>query len=296
MSLSSWSKESRTCAITGANGYVGSRLADYFRWQGWQVREMRHDRSPRVPEPPDWIPFSLQRTVDPGDLQAVELLIHCAWDFRPVRWDHIARVNVRGAQRLFESAREAGVSRIINVSTMSAFVGCRSLYGKAKLEIEKLSRRFGSVSIRPGLVFGERPGGTVGALRRAVSLFPLIPLVDDGRFLLHLVHEQDLCRLVRKLADLPAAGDGRPILAAAERPHSLRDILQTLAKQQGKRISFLQVPRSWLLTVLRAAEAIGLPTGFRSDSLISLVSQDPSPDFTRAREIGVPFREFELQS
>lgn len=296
MSQPSASQKNRTCAITGANGYVGSRLADYLRGQGWQVREMRHGRISRDPERRDWIPFSLEQEVDPAGLQRVDLLIHCAYDFRPIRWDHIARVNVRGAERLFRSAREAGVSRIINVSSMSAFVGCKSLYGRAKLEIEELSRRFGSVSIRPGLVYGERPGGTVGALSRAVSASPLIPLVDDGRFPLHLVHEEDLCRLTCRIADLGAAGDGRPILAAADTPHSLRDILETLARQQGKKISFVRVPRSWLLAVLRAAEAVGVRAGFRSDSLISLVNQDPDPDFTRAREIGVPFREFELQS
>jgi nucleoside-diphosphate-sugar epimerase len=258
---------------------------------------MRHDQVARDPDHPDRIPFSLEKGMSSSDLQGMNALIHCAYDFRATRWRDIARVNVDGSARLFEAAQAAGVSRIVCLSTMSAFEGCRSLYGKAKLAIEKTALRFGAVRVRPGLIYGDRPGGTVGALERVVSMSPIVPLVDDGRYLLYLAHEEDLCRLAHELCDRAELSDRMrsmgPITAAAEGPHSLREILETLARRRGKRVAFVPVPRCWILGPLRAVESVGLRAGVRSDSLISLVNQDPSPDFGPTREMHTSFRSFD---
>ena len=76
-------------------------------------------------------------------------LVHCAYDFKPLRWDEIRAVNVEGARKLFPAARAAGVEKIICISSISAYDGCRSLYGKAKLEIEKIALDNGALVIRP---------------------------------------------------------------------------------------------------------------------------------------------------
>jgi nucleoside-diphosphate-sugar epimerase len=299
MSASVESHGKRSCAVTGAGGYVGSRIVSHFRNEGWRVREMRHDQVARDPDHPDRIPFSLEKGVNSSDLQGMDALIHCAYDFCATRWCDIARINVDGSTRLFEAAQASGISRIVYLSTMSAFEGCRSLYGKAKLDIEETARRFGAVRVRPGLIYGDRPGGTVGALEKIVSISPVVPLVDDGRYLLYLAHEEDLCRLAHELCDRAELGDTlkdmRPITAAAEGPHSLREILERLARRRGRRVSFVPVPRRWILGLLRAAESVGLRAGFRSDSLISLVNQDPSPDFGLTRKMHTSFRPFDSE-
>src|SRR5438132_3747851 len=126
----------QTCAITGTSGYVGSCLRDFFEQQGWQIREL--SRTPAA-EPRRWTPFSLEDGVVPRALEGVDVLIHCAYDFRPVRWQQIEAINVGGTQRLIEAAQRAQVRRIVLISTMSAFDGCRSKYGKAKLAMERLT-------------------------------------------------------------------------------------------------------------------------------------------------------------
>jgi len=89
------------------------------------------------------------------------------------------------------------VDKIIFLSSISAFEGCRSLYGKAKLEIEKVAADLGATIIRPGLVYGsERPGGMYGSLQRVVARFPIMPLIGSGKHLQYLVHEDDLCELL----------------------------------------------------------------------------------------------------
>ena len=54
----------------------------------------------------------------------------------------------------------------------------------------------GGVVIRPGLVYGERPGGMFGALKAQAGRGAIIPLLGNGRYAQYLVHEDDLAAAV----------------------------------------------------------------------------------------------------
>jgi nucleoside-diphosphate-sugar epimerase len=141
------------------------------------------------------------------------------------------------------------------------------------------------------LIYGERPGGMVGSLTKAVRSLPLVPLTGNGRQMLYAVHENDLATLIDRLlsgSDVPAG----PIIAASERGMTFRQVLETLAAREGRRVKFLPVPWRLIWAPLRLAEALGLPLKFRSDSVISLVNQDPHPDFAATRAVGVALRDF----
>ncbi len=83
------------------------------------------------------IPFQLGSKIDPGFFQGADALIHCAWDMRATGWDEIHKTNVLGSIRLFEAAANEGVGKLTFISSISAFEGCQSMYGQAKLEVEE---------------------------------------------------------------------------------------------------------------------------------------------------------------
>ena len=285
----------KRCAITGANGYVGSRIVNHFSQHGWAVCELRHRQGRLLSHSGSQVSYSLELGLDPEILIDYDVLIHCAYDFRPVRWDEILDVNVRGSERLFEAARIAGMRKIILISTMGAFAGCMSLYGRAKLQIEEKASRMSACIIRPGLVFGKNAGGMVGALNRMVSSWRVMPLVGEENQMLHLAHEADLCALVRRCAERK---DGvlKPILAASEKGKTFREMLEVLSAAHKKRLVFVRMPWRFVWVALKCSEVLGLRFGFRSDSLISFVNKVPNPDFALIREMGVEFREFNLQT
>jgi nucleoside-diphosphate-sugar epimerase len=191
-----------------------------------------------------------------------------------------------------EDARAQGVEKIIFISTMSAYEGCKSLYGKAKLLIEKEALRLGATIIRPGLIYGDEPGAMVGALTRAIKSLPVVPLIGSGRQTLYLVHEDDLATLVLRLLGDEQPNLDEPIIAASERGKTFRGILTTLAAMNHRRVRLVPLPWRLFWGVLKASEACGLKLGFRSDSVVSLVHQDPHPKFEATRKTGVHFRDF----
>jgi nucleoside-diphosphate-sugar epimerase len=130
----------KCCAVTGATGYVGSRISEYFATRGWTVfdfarRPSLHPTLGRV-----GVPFRLDSPVHPAVFQENEIrvMIHCAYDFRPVRKQDIYSINVEGSAKLLRAAKSAGVEKIIFLSSISAFEGCHSLYGRQSWKSKKL--------------------------------------------------------------------------------------------------------------------------------------------------------------
>ena len=284
------------CAITGSAGYVGSRIADYFAERGWTIFELSRRLDANPAQGRVRVPFQLDSPVEASFFRDndVRVLIHCAYDFRPVTWEQIRRVNVDGSSRLLLAAKEGGVERIIFISSISAFDGCRSLYGKAKLQVEKVAAGLGAFVVRSGLVYGTRGSrGMFGSLQQSVAKSAIVPLIGSGNYLQYLVHEDDLCELLLKIARGEVDFRPAPMVAASPRGWRLRDLLGRLAATQHRSVRFLPIPWRPIWLGLKTLEIAGLPTQFRSDSVISLVRQNPAPDFSVADRIGHSFREFD---
>jgi nucleoside-diphosphate-sugar epimerase len=287
------------CAVTGASGYLGSRIAEYFEACNWTVfeftrRPSSHPSSGRV-----HVPFQLDSPVDHRAFKdrGIRVVIHCAYDFRPINWKDIYRVNVEGSKRLLQAAKEAGVETIIFVSSISAFEGCRSLYGKAKLEIERVADDVGAFIIRSGLVYGSRAsGGMFGSLERSVSKSAVIPLVGSGKHMQYLVHEEDLCEFLLRLSREQRANPCGPIVAASPHGWQIRDLLQAMANAQSVRVRFVPIPWRLIWLALKISELFKIKVPFKSDSVISLVGQNPKPNFSLAGHMGYTFRDFTTRS
>jgi nucleoside-diphosphate-sugar epimerase len=267
-----------TVAITGSTGYVGSHLASRFERDGWTVVPYR---------------FRLGDDIKPEQFHNVDALVHCAYDFRPVSWAEIHRVNVEGSGRLLDAAAAGGVQRIVVLSTISAFPGCRSLYGKAKLEIEAAAQRVGAAVVRSGLVFvdpGTSAGGMFGSLQRSARA-SIVPLIDGGVHCQYLIHIDDLYALVSALAAGTVSRPRRPVVAASPRCWPMRELVVELARREGRHPRFVGVPWQLVWLGLKTAELARLRPEYRSDSVVSLVYQDPQPDFSALRELGVIARD-----
>lgn len=279
-------------AITGANGYVGSRLARCFEKRGHVVFPMIRRLLSNTER---HIPFDLNHAIPAIEFRKrnIEILIHCAYDFSPKSWSEIYTRNVKGSEALFLSAQEGGVKQLLFMSSQSAFPRCRSYYGHAKWEMERIAVRTGALIVRPGIVYGKNPGGMMGSLVESVSSRRLVPTIIHPGKSLHLVHEDDLCDLVFRLATGELPQPSRPVIAASAEGWSVGDIVRKLARQAGRSVLIIPVPWFLVWIVLVFLETLGVNVPFRSDSVLTLGYPNPDPEADAIRLPQIRFREFE---
>jgi nucleoside-diphosphate-sugar epimerase len=283
------------CAITGASGYVGSRMVNHLASAGWEVRALCRSRPRVCGERVSHLPFDLAAGPAPSALEGVDVLVHAAYDFSHARRSEIARVNVDGSRRLLAATLEAGIERIVYVSTVAAFPGARSMYGRAKLEVERMAMALGAAVIRCGLVWGPESGAMFGAMRHAVDRLPIVPVIGPTDLRLALVHEDDLALLLERVLDSWPEAQERLFVAASERTITFVELLRSLSRDPAHRPRL--VPVSWMLvwSALRGLETLGMVPPFRSDSLVSLIHADTDPlarATARAERYGVSFRDY----
>ena len=264
--------EGPVAAVTGAGGYLGSRICRTLESRGWRV--VRFTGS-QPPIPGHVVRYDLAAPVTEevsGALRSADVLLHAAYNLSLTTADDIWRVNVEGTRRLLDAAKEAGTARLIVLSSMSAFTGTTQLYGRAKLDIEAMTVERGGVAVRPGLVYGKQAGGMAGALRKLTAL-PAVPVISGGAGV-YTVREEELMEAIVVLA---AAVDLEPStmsLAHGDKS-TLADLLSAFAAQEGRRCRFISVPWQPIYWLLRAGEAMRLPLPFRADSLLGLVHTAP---------------------
>ncbi len=269
----------KTVAITGASGYLGSALVDLLLSRGWQVVALTG--SARMAERDGLVvrQFRLGQPW-PADLEC-DALIHTAYDFKPIAWDDIERVNVKGSIDLFSSALAAG-TRCIFISSQSA-AALQSMYGSAKRKVEDYCRGHGITVVRPGLITG--PGGLYGKLSNLAARLPIIPILGRGNQVLYLIRREDLCRALEQVLQREAL-PSMPIELAYPVRFTFREILARLAKRHQRRCVLVPIPIIVIRLGLRLLSRLGLQPGFREDNLDGL-SGNPLPPSTEQLDVAL---------
>ncbi len=256
--------------ITGASGYIGGKLAEFYSQSGREIRLLVRD--------PQRLPDSLKKTCEvvPGDLTKPDSLKDSLLDIEAVihaagllgHWGTPERdlwaVNVRGTEHLIQAACAAQVRRFIHLSAggvtgpVSRQVANedyppqpRTPYEKSKWEGEKLALKlatelnFNLLVVRPTFTYG--PGDP-----HKLKLFQTIQkhrfaFIGDGFSLLHPVYIEDLL-LGIDLA-LKSNLSGVSLILGGERCVSKREFIYSLADALGVRRPTVHLPR-WLANSL----------------------------------------------
>jgi hypothetical protein len=170
---------------------------------------------------------------------------------------------------------------------MSAYFGTRQTYGLMKLAVERTALDLGCAVVRPGLVYGESPGGMGGTLRK-ISRLPLWPNFKSAK--LFLAHEDDVAQAIATIIDHYDELSGEAMGLVNAQSFDLPSIFAGLSPEHKRRLS-LPVPAVLVMAVLRLLESAGVPFPFRSDSLLGLIeSADLLPGQERLARQGVEFR------
>ncbi len=118
-------KQGLTVAVTGASGYIGSRLIEALHVDERVERILGFDVQPPKGLPSSKLIFDTVDVRDPAlasRFSGVDVVVHLAFVMDAIRDETEMRdINVNGTQNIFRSAGKAGVPKIIYTSSATVY-------------------------------------------------------------------------------------------------------------------------------------------------------------------------------
>lgn len=291
----------RRALVTGAAGFIGSHLTDALTADGIPVRALDLPGADRA-----WGTGGTAESVA-GDLRDRESLRTAMRDVDTVYHlaaisRHDARlpdteyeaVNVQGTRNVLEVAEASGVRRVVFTATIEA-VGMsgdgrplteespqspRNVYGRSKLEAERLVRAFASkrgmttVVVRPPMTYGPRELLLCARLFKPIQR-GVYPLVGSGQALTEFCYVGNQVQGIRLAAE--RGRDKDVYFISDERPYTIEHLVRSIAQTLGVRVftPHLPIPIAYALGLTFE----GLSKVFRFYPF--LIPQTGRPPFSR---------------
>ncbi|MBN8989092.1 MAG: NAD(P)-dependent oxidoreductase [Rhizobiales bacterium] len=231
--------------ITGASGYIGTRLVELAIGKGYEVIALG---SPPPGSRIRTVPWRLGEAPAPELLAGAKAVIHLghAWSSDAQHGSGPDNINLSGSERLAGAVLEAGIPRFVYASTTSSRAGALNAYGRVKHAIEARLQALpgaaeGISCARVGLVYGGPGQGLFGLLSKLVSLTPVLPMIGLDRQV-QPIHLDEVCAGLLRLAEEPPLHRPVVILAGPE-PVTFGSWLRLLRRAlAGKRLILVPVP------------------------------------------------------
>jgi nucleoside-diphosphate-sugar epimerase len=270
-------------ALTGATGFLGKEIARTLAEDGFAVRAIARR------EPPSWerIPGVTYHVADLGNplpaslFQGVETVVHAAAETAGGFEEH-QRNSINATEHVLRAAKEAGVKRVLNVSSLAVLAGGAVIndetplepnskgsgpYVWGKLESERVATSLGEQlgvsvkTVRPGAIVDYRdfdPPGRLG--KRLGNVFVAVGAPSHKLGVVDLSFTARTIRwFVRNWDEAPKAIN----LLAPELP-TKRDLLNELRRSNPDLSvvwlpTVILVPLSWMALLAQKVLRPGKP-------------------------------------
>jgi len=244
------------CFVTGATGFIGSRLVDSLVGAGYEVRALVRDPTRAATLERAGVSPVIGDVAEPAGLaealSGAQRVFHCAglvgdW----LDHDEARRVNVDGTRALLSASAAAGVERFVHLSSLSVYgLGHHrgtdesaplrysgDAYIDSKIDAERMVRVWAGrdgpdcVIVRPGFVYGPGDRRFLPKLLDALARRRFV-YVGDGSKLLNLSYVDDVATALLLAGSVPAAA-GRAYNIVDGTETSLRDFVEFLCDRLG---------------------------------------------------------------
>jgi NADH dehydrogenase len=285
-------------AITGASGFVGRRLLALLSPTDVSAVTCLVRTPSAVASQLGSRPGWRATAVDLGRPAAIasalagsDTLLHLAAATGKASRARYQLVNVDGTRLLLEGARQAGIRRVIFVSSIAVTFSDRHAYhyAESKVAAEQLVRDSGLdwAIVRPTMIFG--PGSAVqrGLVRLATA--PVGIVFGEGAVPVQPVHVDDLAQLLIALLLTPRL-DGLTLEAGGPDTILLIDLLKRMRlARRGAEGPFIEVPLEPLRSLLALLEPVLLPVlPFTAGQLASFTNAGVAPLAPRPAHLPAP--------
>ncbi len=231
----------RRVAVTGSTGFIGQRLVGHLAAHGVDV-----------------VPAGrpLERTALAAAFRGADAVVHLAGVVAALRERDFFDVNVGGARAMAEAAKDAGVARVVHVSSLAA-AGTGSIfsprreddppapltaYGRSKLQGEAVVAELvgpQAIVLRPGVVYGPGDRAMLPLFRMAARA--VLPLAGRAEAAYTMIYVDDLLRAIDAALTCPLGG-AEVVCVGHPHPVSARELLEGIRLAVGRRAPIVRVP------------------------------------------------------
>lgn len=255
-----------TVLVTGANGFIGSRLCRLLAANGYAIRILCRETSDLtllkdIPLTKIIGDITRPETL-PQAVAGVDYVLHLAGLIRARKISDFYFVNQQGTLNLANAVKNhnPGIKKFVLVSSLAAAgpasgtprkesdpPGPITDYGRSKLAGEEALRpfydHFPITVIRPPAVYG--PGD-----KAILTIFEIVncrlrPFMAGGHNRVQMVFVDDLVEALRLSMD-SAKGRGQTFFIAQTESNTIREMMDIIAELLGKKTLALTVPRPLL--------------------------------------------------
>ncbi len=252
--------------VTGATGFIGSFVAEYFLNRGFEVRcTVRPTSNLR------WLkdkPFTIVETIFDtpeslkGAVEGVDYIVHIAGVIAEFNLQAYLRGNRDVTYNLLRAAEiyNPSVKKFLYISSQTAAGPSPSLsspvdentecnpitrYGRSKLEAEKEVLKFKDIFpvtiVRLPAVYGPRDTALVDLFR--IVHRGIAPIIGFGKKFISLLYYDDVVEGIY-LATLHERASGEIFFLSSERNYSWDYLINEMRRVVGKKAVIIRVPHS----------------------------------------------------
>jgi len=228
--------------VTGAFGFTGKYTAARLIARGLKVRTITNsfDR----PDPFDGKVKAFPYHFDEPDklvksLEGGEVLYNTYWVRFNYRTFSFASA-LRNSIILFESAKRAGVRRIVHTSITNPSKDSPYEYFRGKAKVEQALGESGipHAILRPALFFGTE-GILINNIAWMLRRFPLFGVFGDGTYRLRPIYVDDFAKLAVEAGE---RSENEIVDAVGPETFTFRGLVEELAKIIGRKRQVISVP------------------------------------------------------
>lgn len=274
-----------TIIITGANGFIGESLVNYFFSKGWLVKALVHSMPISKLSGVEYILYNLEEKPNEKIFESVDYLVHAAF-LKFEKNKNSDSINIEGTKTLIDLCRKNNIKPLF-LSSFSAHKDAESHYGKTKLESEKLFDLSKDVILKPGFVIGKK--GLSGELINRIKNSKFFPLVGGGAQLIQTLHIDDLCLCIEKVFIENMVG----LFHVAETEAiSMKTFYLEISNQLNRRVKFITFPMSMLYLICKVFESVGIKLPVSSENVLGLKHLSKFDTVNDLNKIGITLKNY----
>jgi uncharacterized protein YbjT (DUF2867 family) len=224
--------------LTGGTGFIGGHLRRELLQKGHQIRLLTHRRGEGLEQGIEQVEGDVTRPDTFAEkvkgCDAVINLVGIIREF-PARGITFEQLHVVATKNVIAAARNAGVTRHLQMSALGTRPAALSNYHRSKFRAEEEVRQsgLGWTIFRPSIVFGPKDD-FINKLAGYIRSYPAIPVIGDGLYRMQPISADDVARCFVMALEMPETTGKAFDLCGTDRLRYI-DMLDTIGRVMGKR-------------------------------------------------------------